>query len=134
MASDDVAQRKACVGWIERWTTVGLLSEQLGIDATLDAAALRTAAEQDVARYAATRSWALAYEHRESPQAGDALTALAARRLLRAARLAARDDDAQRAAFTDKMRATALLLAALKLSPHNFELKLQLCVCFGSFH
>jgi hypothetical protein len=125
---EDVAQRKECVAWIERWTSVGLLGEQLECDAELDAGALRERARDDVQRYARTRRWALAYEHREAPQAGDTLLLLAARRLLRVARLAS----SPAAARADRVRAVSLLVAALHLSPHNFELRTQLCIAYGA--
>jgi hypothetical protein len=126
-ATSDDETRKAwraqCSDWAERCTNVALLREIAGDDARATTDALLASARVDALRLAVAVRWQLPYEHRESPQIGDAFALLAARRLLRAAARASTD---AATALQLRMRALSVLAAALHASPHNFQLKLQL--------
>jgi hypothetical protein len=118
---------RRCVRWATQWSSLGLLREQLEAAPSDEQLIERAAA--DVARFSTTVAWALPYEHRESPQAGDTLALLAARALLR---LSMRRDAGSSERLLHRVHAAALLQSALRRSEFNFQFKLQLVVAFDA--
>jgi hypothetical protein len=118
---------RRCVRWATQWSSLGLLREQLEAAPSDEQLIERAAA--DVARFSTTVAWALPYEHRESPQAGDTLALLAARALLR---LSMRRDAGSSERLLHRVHAAALLQSALRRSEFNFQFKLQLVVAYDA--
>ena len=123
VAAGDAELIRRCVRWATHWSNLGLLREEF--EAAPSDEQLLARATDDMARFATSVAWALPYEHRESPQAGDTLALLAARALLR---LSLRRDAGSSARLLHRVHAAALLESALRKSEHNFQFKLQLVV------